>query len=86
MLKNMEQALHIPVNFIILPLFAFVNAGVSLKGIGVEQLFSSVSLGIMLGLFLGKQIGIFLFSLIIVKLNLANLPKTQTGFKFMRWG
>ncbi|MDU4981395.1 MAG: Na+/H+ antiporter NhaA [Campylobacter ureolyticus] len=86
MLKNMEQALHIPVNFVILPLFAFINAGVSLKGIGVEQLFSSVSLGIMLGLFLGKQIGIFLFSFIIVKLNLANLPKNSNWIQIYAMG
>lgn len=86
MLKSMEHALHTPVNFIILPLFAFVNAGVSLKGIGVEQLFSSVSLGIILGLFLGKQIGIFLFSFIIVKLNLANLPKNSNWIQIYAMG
>lgn len=86
MLKSMEHALHTPVNFIILPLFAFVNAGVSLKGIGIDQLFSSVSLGIILGLFLGKQIGIFLFSFIIVKLNLANLPKNSNWTQIYAMG
>ncbi|QKF64198.1 Na+/H+ antiporter NhaA [Campylobacter corcagiensis] len=86
MLKSMEHALHTPVNFIILPLFAFVNAGVSLKGIGADQLFGSVSLGIILGLFLGKQIGIFLFSFIIVKLNLANLPKNSNWTQIYAMG
>lgn len=86
MLKSMEHAIHTPVNFIILPIFAFVNAGVSLKGIGVEQIFGPVSLGIILGLFLGKQIGIFLFSFIVVKLNLANLPKNSNWTQIYAMG
>ncbi|PSM52991.1 sodium:proton antiporter [Campylobacter blaseri] len=75
MLHDMERALVTPVNFIILPLFAFVNAGVSLKGLDAGHLFGTVPMGIFFGLFFGKQIGIFLFSWIIVKLKIASLPE-----------
>ncbi len=78
MLKEMEHGLHGWVNLLILPLFAFVNAGVNLAGIGMEDLFSPVPMGIMLGLFLGKQIGVFLFSWILIKLKLAKLPTDAT--------
>lgn len=75
MLKEMEHDLHYWVAFFILPLFAFVNAGVDLKDLQPSALFSDVSLGIMLGLFLGKQLGVFGFSYIAIKLRLAILPK-----------
>ncbi len=78
MLKEMEYDLHYWVAFFILPLFAFVNAGVDLKGLEVSAIFSDVSLGIMLGLFLGKQLGVFGFSLIAIKLKLAILPQGAT--------
>ena len=74
MAKELEHDLHYWVAFLILPLFAFVNAGVSLKGITVDDMLNSVPLGIMLGLFLGKQIGVFGFSYIAIKLKLAKLP------------
>lgn len=69
MLKELEHDLHYWVAFLILPLFAFVNAGVDLKGASVQTLVSNVSLGIALGLFFGKQIGVFCFSYIAVKLK-----------------
>lgn len=75
MLKEMEHSLHYWVIFLILPLFAFVNAGVDLRNISINQLATSVPLGIMLGLFLGKQIGVFGFSYIAIKLKLATLPE-----------
>ncbi len=75
MLKEMEHSLHYWVIFLILPLFAFVNAGVDLRNISIEQLATNVPLGIMLGLFLGKQIGVFGFSYIAIKLKLATLPE-----------
>lgn len=80
MLKEMEHDLHYWVAFFILPLFAFVNAGVDLKDLSVTALFSDVSLGIMLGLFLGKQIGVFTFSFLAIKLGFASLP-THSNFK-----
>lgn len=78
MLKEMEHDLHYWVAFFILPLFAFVNAGVDLKGLSASALFSDVSLGIALGLFLGKQIGVFMFSFFAIKLGIASLPTGST--------
>ena len=75
MLKEMEHGLHNWVSFIILPLFAFVNAGVYLQDISVDEMSGSVPMGIMLGLFLGKQLGVFGFSFIAIKMGLASLPK-----------
>jgi len=80
MLKEMEHDLHYWVAFFILPLFAFVNAGVDLKGLSPMALFSDVSLGIILGLFLGKQLGVFGFSFLAIKLGFASLP-TGSSFK-----
>ena len=78
MLKNMEHGLHYWVAFFILPLFAFVNAGVDLRGISVEEMTGSVPMGIMLGLFIGKQLGVFGFSWIVIKLGIASLPENAT--------
>ena len=75
MSKELEHDLHYWVAFLILPLFAFVNAGVNLKGISVGDMLNSVPMGIMLGLFIGKQVGVFGFSWIAIKLGLASLPK-----------
>lgn len=78
MLIQMEHALLKPINLLLLPLFAFVNAGVSLKGMNLELLFHPVSLGIMFGLFFGKQIGVFSFTWLLIKLKLAKLPEGST--------
>ncbi len=75
MLKEMEHDLHYWVAFMILPLFAFVNAGVDLKSISIEEMAGPVPMGIMLGLFIGKQVGVFGFSWIAIKMGLASLPK-----------
>ena len=72
---ELEESLHVPVNHIILPLFAFVNTGINFSGVAMKDLYDSVTLGIALGLFLGKQAGIFIFSWIAVKLGLGLLPK-----------
>jgi len=80
MSKEMEEGLHHWVTFFILPLFAFVNAGVNLQGISFEDMINSVPLGIMLGLFLGKQLGVFGFSVAAIKLGFAKLPK-DSSFK-----
>ena len=73
-LYRAEHGLHIWVAFLILPLFAFANAGVSLKGISVGDLLAPLPLGIALGLLVGKQIGVFSLSWLAVKLGLAKLP------------
>ena len=75
MAKEMEHDLHKWVAFMILPLFAFVNAGVDLKGISIEEMAGPVPLGIMLGLFVGKQVGVFGFSWVAIKMGWASLPK-----------
>lgn len=74
-LKVMEHALYPWVAFMILPLFAFVNAGVNLEGVSTDKLLASVPLGIVAGLFLGKQIGVFLFSWVWIRLGMAEKPK-----------
>lgn len=75
LLKTMEHDLHSIVAFFVLPVFAFANAGISLKGVGVDEVLHSVPIGIALGLFFGKQIGIFGLCLIAVKLKFTALPK-----------
>ncbi|GBE35929.1 Na(+)/H(+) antiporter NhaA [bacterium BMS3Bbin07] len=73
--KEIEHDLHFWVAFLILPLFAFVNAGVNVTQISLGQMFGSVPLGIILGLFVGKQLGVFGFSWLAIKYKKAELPK-----------
>ncbi len=73
-LKHLEHTLHPWVAFGILPIFALANAGVSLRGLGLADLLHSVPLGIVTGLFFGKQIGILAFSGLAVRTGLASLP------------
>lgn len=80
-IQRMESQLAPIVNFIVLPLFAFVNAGVAFGNISVEQLLE-VPLAISAGLFVGKPLGIFLFSYLFIKLTKSSLPKGMT-FKNM---
>ena len=75
MAGEFEKELHSFVSFFVLPLFAFVNAGVDLSNIKMENLLSSVPMGIFLGLFIGKQLGVFGFSYLAIKFKLASLPK-----------
>ncbi|ORU94677.1 MAG: sodium:proton antiporter [Cycloclasticus sp. symbiont of Bathymodiolus heckerae] len=74
-LEEIEHGLHFWVAFFILPLFAFVNAGVNVTDISFNQMSDSVPVGIMLGLFVGKQLGVFGFSWLAIKMNLATLPE-----------
>ncbi|MRS15282.1 Na+/H+ antiporter NhaA [Enterobacteriaceae bacterium RIT691] len=77
--KQLEHVLHPWVAYLILPLFAFANAGVSLQGVTLEGLTSLLPLGIMAGLFIGKPLGIGLFCWLALRLNLARLPQGTTG-------
>jgi NhaA family Na+:H+ antiporter len=77
-LQKLEHALHPVTAYIILPLFALANAGVHIEGNFLKMLFHPVALGIMAGLVLGKFIGISLFSRIMVRLKLAELPEGVT--------
>ncbi len=78
MLPHLEHTLHPWVVFLILPIFAFANAGVDLTGMGWGSLGNSVTLGIALGLVIGKQVGIFAICAIVIKLGWAKLPKGAT--------
>jgi len=73
-LRELEHDLHQVVAFGVLPLFAFVNAGIDLGGVGLGDLLHKVPLGIAAGLFVGKQLGIFLLCFAAIKLGLARLP------------
>ncbi len=72
--KELEHDLHHTVAFIILPLFAFANAGVVIDAAAADQVFTAIPLGIAAGLFFGKQLGVFGFSWLAVKLRLAPKP------------
>jgi len=75
-LQRFEHGLHPWVSFFIIPLFALANAGVTLAGLDiVEAITSPISIGIIVGLFIGKQLGIFAFSWAAVKLKIASLPE-----------
>mgnify|MGYP003688005757 FL=1 len=65
-----------------MPLFAFANAGVSLNGLSLSSLLLPVPLGILLGLFFGKQIGVMLFCYISVKFKMAQMPNNSTWLSF----
>ena len=73
-LHSLEDGLSPYVLFLIVPIFAFANAGVVLKGIGMEQLLAPLTLGIALGLFAGKIVGVLGITWVMVKLKWANLP------------
>jgi NhaA family Na+:H+ antiporter len=73
-LMELEHDLHTVIAFGVLPLFAFVNAGISFTGMSVADLVHPVSLGIAAGLFVGKQLGVFLFCLMAIKTGMAKLP------------
>ena len=82
LLLKLEHILSPYVAFGIMPLFAFANAGVVLNDISINTILSPVPLGIVCGLFFGKQIGVFLFSFLSVKLKLAEMPTNSNWIKF----
>jgi NhaA family Na+:H+ antiporter len=73
-LKTLEHGLHPWVAYFIMPFFVFINAGIPFHAVENISLFSAMPMGIALGLFLGKQIGVFCFTFIAVKLKLTKLP------------
>ena len=82
LLIKIEHAISPYVAFGIMPLFAFANAGVSLEGLSFASLLDKVPLGIVLGLFLGKQIGVFMFSYVSIKLKIAQMPNDTSWYNF----
>jgi len=75
---ELENSLYVPVNYVILPLFAFVNTGISFSGVDSKNLFDNVTMGIALGLFLGKQVGIFSFAALAIKLSAKKSPDNMS--------
>ncbi len=73
-LRDLENDLHGLVAFAILPIFAFSNSGLNVSGMGIEEILHPVTIGIALGLFIGKQFGVFTFAWLAVKMGLAKLP------------
>ena len=82
LLIKVEHAISPYVAFAIMPLFAFANAGVSLEGLSFSSLLDKVPLGIVLGLFVGKQLGVFVFSYISIKLKIAQMPSNTSWYNF----
>ena len=80
LLIKIEHAISPYVAFGIMPLFAFANAGVSLEGLSFASLLNKVPLGILLGLFVGKQLGVFLFSYVSIKTKIAQMPNNTNWF------
>jgi len=77
LLMKLEHGISPYVAFLIMPIFAFANAGVNLEGLSLMSLMSPVPLGILVGLFFGKQIGVLLFSYVSVKLKFAEMPNNS---------
>ena len=82
LLIKVEHAISPYVAFGIMPLFAFANAGVSLEGLSFSSLLDKVPLGIVLGLFVGKQLGVFIFSYVSIKLKIAQMPSNTSWYNF----
>ncbi len=82
LLIKIEHAISPYVAFGIMPLFAFANAGVSLEGLSFASLLNKVPLGILLGLFVGKQLGVFVFSYVSIKMKIAQMPNNSNWFNF----
>ncbi len=84
LLHDMEHRLHNWVAYLILPVFAFANAGVPLMDMSIEDLKSGITLGITAGLFIGKQIGVFGFAAIAILIGVATMPKNANWAQL--WG
>ena len=82
LLLKIEHAISPYVAFGIMPLFAFANAGVSLEGLSFSALLDKVPLGIVLGLFVGKQLGVFIFSYLSIKFKIADMPNNTNWYNF----
>lgn len=73
-LQDMEDSLHTPVNYFVIPIFAYANAGIVFEGMSLANLFSGVGLAVFLGLIIGKFVGVFSFSWLAVKFKLVGMP------------
>ena len=82
-LEKLEQKLHLPVNFLIMPIFALANTNITFQSGMVDGLFTNFGYGIILGLFLGKLLGITFFSWIFIKLKISSLPDQSSWTQLM---
>lgn len=82
-LQKLEHGMHPLVSFIVMPIFAFTNAGVTLEGNFVDLLFSPVTLGVILGLLVGKIVGVFGVTFTLIKLKIAKLPEGMNYFHLL---
>ena len=81
-LQDLEDNLHTLINYVVVPLFAFANAGIILSGVGLSDVFSGVSLAVMLGLVVGKFAGVFSFSWLAIRLRIVSLPSGASWASF----
>lgn len=81
-LQDLEDNLHFLINYLVIPLFAFANAGIDLSGMSLGILFSGVSLSVIIGLVLGKFLGVFSFSWLAVRMKIVALPAGATWKAF----
>lgn len=81
-LQDLEDNLHTLINYVVIPLFAFANAGIDLSQMTLSSLFSGVSLAVMLGLVMGKFVGVFSFSWLAIRLKVVKLPTGTTWQSF----
>ncbi len=81
-LQDMEDNLSIPVNLVIIPLFAFANAGIDFAGMSILNLFHGVALGVFLGLLVGKFLGVLSFSWLSMKLGICQMPNGANWYSF----
>ena len=81
-LQDLEDNLHGLINFFVIPLFAFANAGIDMSEMSFGSLFSGVGLAVMIGLVVGKFLGVFSFSWLAIKLNIVKLPAHTTWKAF----
>jgi len=81
-LQDLEDHLHVPINYFVIPIFAFANAGIDLSTMSMGDLFGGVGLSVMLGLVLGKFIGVFSFLWLAVRMKFVQLPANTTWKAF----
>ncbi|KMQ64226.1 pH-dependent sodium/proton antiporter [Chryseobacterium sp. FH2] len=85
-LEKLEHTLHFPVSFLIMPIFALTNTNITFNSSMIEGLTSTLGLGIIGGLILGKLIGINLFSFLAIKLKISTLPQNSSWFQMFGVG
>jgi len=81
-LQDIEDQLAIPINYLIIPLFAFANAGVNFEGMSIMSIFHGVALGVFLGLLIGKFLGVLSFSWLSIRMKICQMPEGANWHSF----